>query len=306
MPWLHYPKPNAVVYGYLSDGIVTGFLFLLFFIFSLFNIKKVRFHYVGSGLMAVIALWMGFEAYQKIIEIESEKQNFNSDNPIIALSVAGFNQGIGIYIMGIAGIGIFVTILIALIFQFINSDVTQTLESSSKIEGKELIVLIASFGLIAIFTYFLIFGKIKGRPDEDELKTAISKSVADMGKAIQNENYDAFVEYNHPIMIQTYGGKQRTKDLLSATLQELKKSGYKVKDASLSQVHDVQFKQNNIQAIITQKLTLDSMSTDKTQLQKMIAISDNNGASWSFINIDGKTKEEIKAVFPLINPNLEF
>ncbi len=306
MPWLHYPKPNITVYGYLSDGIVTGFLFFLIFIFSVYNFKKIRLNYIGSGLVAIIGLWMGVEAYKKIIEIEAEKLNFSSDNPIISLSTAGFNQGIGIYVMGLAGICIFTTIVIGLLFQFFNSDVTPKLEINTNIKRKELITLISSFGLIAICTHFFVFGKIQSRPDDDELKKSISESIAQMGKAILNENYDEFIKFNHPIMIQTYGGKQRTKDLLSATLTELKKSGYKVKSAELNQVYDVKYKQNSIQAIINQVLTLDSMSIDRTQIQKMIAISDNNGKSWSFINIDGKTKEEITALFPLINPDLKF
>jgi len=306
MPWLHYPKPDAVVYGYVSDGIVTGFIFVLMLIVSVYNVKKPAFNYIGSGFMALVSLWMGFEAYTKINEIEAEKLNFSTDNPVIALSTAGFEQGIGIYVMGMASMAIFVTIIIALLFQAFSPKLIQNEEAKTSLGRKELFVLISTLGIVALISYFFIFGEIESKPDEAALKTSISNSVAEMGKAIQTENYDAFVNYNHPIMIQSYGGKERTKDLLSATLQELKKSGYRVKSAALSEVHDIQFKQNNIQAIISQKLTLDSMNLDKVQMQKMIAISENNGASWSFINIDGKSKEEIKSVFPLINPNLKF
>ncbi|HMR88441.1 MAG TPA: hypothetical protein PKD51_09810 [Saprospiraceae bacterium] len=306
MPWLHYPKPDAVVYGYVSDGIITGFIFVLMLIVSLYNIKKPAFNYIGSGIMALVSLWMGFEAYTKINEIEAEKLNFSTDNPVIALSTAGFEQGIGIYVMGMASMAIFVTIIIALLFQAFSPKLVQNEEAKTSLGRKELFVLISTLGIVALISYFFIFGKIENKPDEAALKTSISNSVAEMGKAIQTENYDAFVNYNHPIMIQSYGGKERTKDLLSATLQELKKSGYRVKSAALSEVHDIQFKQNNIQAIISQKLTLDSMDLDKVQMQKMIAISENNGVSWSFINIDSKSKEEIKSVFPLINPNLKF
>ncbi len=306
MPWLHYPKPDAVVYGYVSDGIVTGFIFLLMLIVSVYNIKKSAFNYVGSGFMALVSLWMGFEAYKKINDIEAEKLNFSTDNPVIALASAGFTQGIGIYVMGMASVAIFVTIILALLFQAFSPKLVHNEETKTSLGRKELFILISALGIVALLSYFFIFGKMQSNPDSETLRTSISNSVTAMGKAIQTENYDAFVNYNHPIMIQSYGGKERTKDLLNATLQELKKSGYKVKSAALSQVHDVQFKQNNIQAIISQELTLDSMNMDKVQMQKMIAISDNNGASWSFINIDGKSREEIKSVFPLINPNLKF
>ncbi len=40
MPWLYYPKANAVLYGYLSDGIITGFLYLLILIFAIYTYRK--------------------------------------------------------------------------------------------------------------------------------------------------------------------------------------------------------------------------------------------------------------------------
>jgi NADH:ubiquinone oxidoreductase subunit 6 (subunit J) len=306
MPWLHYPKPNAVVYGYMSDGIVTGFIFLLFLVVFLYNIKKATFNNFGSGLMALISLWMGYEAYTKINDIELEKLNFSTDNPIIALSTAGFDQGIGIYIMGMTSIALFVTIITALILQTFSPKYIKNQETKVSLDTKKLVILVVILGIIAILCYFFTLIKFENKLDKTELKNVISNSVVAMGKAIQTEDYNAFVNFNHPIMIQSYGGKERTKALLSATLQELKKSGYKVKNTELSQVHDVQYIQNNIQAIISQKLTLDSMNLDKIQIQKMIAISENNGISWSFINIDGKSREEIKSVFPLINPKLKF
>jgi hypothetical protein len=306
MPWLHYPKPNATVYGYLSDGIVTGFLFLIIFIFSIYSYKKGRYNYIGGGLVALTSLWMGFEAYKKIIDIEAEKLNFSTDDPIVALSTAGFHQGIGIYVMGIAGMCVFTTIVMGLITQSIISPSTEQSSLNPNSKRNALVISTVSFVLVALFAYFYISGVNLGKPDSEELKNSISNSVSDMGKAIMNENYEEFVSFNHPIMIQSYGGKQRTKDLLSATLSELKKSGYKVKSASLSEVHDVKYKQKNIQAIISQVLALDSMGTDKTEIQKMIAISENNGETWSFININGKSKAEVSKNFPILNQNLNF
>ena len=160
MPWLHYPKPDAVVYGYVSDGIVTGFIFLLILIVSVYNIKKSAFNYVGSGFMALVSLWMGFEAYKKINDIEAEKLNFSTDNPVIALSTAGFEQGIGIYVMGMASVAIFVTIILALLFQAFSPKLVHNEETKPSLGKKEILVLISSLGIVAVLSYFFISGKI--------------------------------------------------------------------------------------------------------------------------------------------------
>ncbi|MBK9744740.1 MAG: hypothetical protein IPO94_18170 [Saprospiraceae bacterium] len=40
MPWLHYPKGDAVFYGYIGDGLVTGLVFFIWLVYLLFTIKQ--------------------------------------------------------------------------------------------------------------------------------------------------------------------------------------------------------------------------------------------------------------------------
>lgn len=303
MPWLYYPKANAVLYGYLSDGIITGFLYLLILIFAIYTYRKKYFNIYLSLITGVAGLLMGLEAYYKISEIEAEKINFSTENPIIALSTAGFTQGSGIYVMGLAGLGIFFTVVFGLLLQ--NRFEVNSKDSQKQTQKPTLvfgIILLVAGGLLAGL-YFFQSPEI---PDKEEIKNTISSGISDMTNALINEKYDEFVAYNHPIMVQSYGGKQKTVELLRASIQELKKSGYTIKNVSMGDVYDIQIDKSNIQVVFGQILTLESADAEKQENQKMLAVSENGGKTWYFINITNKNKGDILKSFPGLNQNLKF
>ncbi len=246
---------------------------------------------------------MGLEAYYKISEIEAEKINFSTENPIIALSTAGFTQGSGIYVMGLAGLGIFFTVVFGLLLQ--NRFEVNSKDSQKQTQKPTLvfgIILLVAGGLLAGL-YFFQSPEI---PDKEEIKNTISSGISDMTNALINEKYDEFVAYNHPIMVQSYGGKQKTVELLRASIQELKKSGYTIKNVSMGDVYDIQIDKSNIQVVFGQILTLESADAEKQENQKMLAVSENGGKTWYFINITNKNKGDILKSFPGLNQNLKF
>ena len=57
---------------------------------------------------------------------------------------------------------------------------------------------------------------------------------------------------------------------------------------------------------MAQKITFKKGDESREELQKMIAISEDKGKSWKYINIGDNTKVEMTKLFPLINPNLKF
>ncbi|HRO73174.1 MAG TPA: hypothetical protein PK611_05855, partial [Saprospiraceae bacterium] len=63
---------------------------------------------------------------------------------------------------------------------------------------------------------------------------------------------------------------------------------------------------NNIQSIINQDVTIKTPTGDITEEQKVLAISDDNGATWHYINLSGMTKERLLKFYPAFNPKLNF
>jgi len=304
MPWLYLPKGNGHVYGYLTDGLITGFLFFIVILFIILTFKKDKLSSLQIALSGIIGLLNVYIAYDKHIGIESDKTNFVSDNYFINLGFAGMNQGIGIYVMGLAGIGVFITALIMFItsnYSKSNSENIQKHRENKALILKALPIILPL--LIGIF-YFLQFNQPK--LSDEEIKVTLKQDLESMGNALVAKDYVKFVDFYPNIMIQSSGGKDKLVELLQSTMNEINAKGTTVKSVAFLDQYDTKTKDKTIQSIITQKVVFKTAQGDKSETQKMLAISDNGGESWDFIATDGKTKEQLNKIYPSLNQNLEF
>lgn len=302
MPWLHYPKGDAVFYGYIGDGLVTGLVFFIWLVYLLFTIKQNTVAKIPNILIGLSGFFLAFIAYSKIINIKIEKLEFSTENPLIALATAGFHEGTGVYILGIAGLGLGISALFSFtspfIFKKLNGNIEKSFSSKSPV-WVTILLFVACVGC-----YFLL--KNTENIADDEIKVAITTSVASMSHAFEKGKYEDFVSFMHPTMIQSFGGRQKTLELLNATNQSFINQDTKIKDVRLGDVLDIQQMDGSIQAVISQIVTYDVSGEEKNEMQKLIAISEDRGKSWKYINIGSKSKDEIFRLFPFINPKLAF
>ena len=69
MPWLHYPKNDVIFYGYLADGILTGFFFTTCLIYLLVTRKKEHLNKIIISMMGIFGFILAYGAYNKIVNI---------------------------------------------------------------------------------------------------------------------------------------------------------------------------------------------------------------------------------------------
>lgn len=306
LPWLHYPKNDGVFYGYLGDGVFTGFLFLLILVFSIYVYRKKQFPTIASLIFGVMGLLLAFLAYSKIENIEAEKIDFTTNNPIISSVSAGFHQGIGIYVFGIAGLIVFLSILFGWLYQQYGSSSQKEKASPDNRRKVFKYAVGAILAVVILFAGYLMLKPGTESVNEGEFEQVFKKDLKTMGRALMDENYNAFIEYNHPIMIQSYGGRAKLLEILHVSMNEMKLSGRSIKDVRFSKLIDIKRSGNDIQAIINQTMTVSQNGLDQNQIQKMLVVSDNGGANWYYINIEGQTKDEIIKIFPYLIEELKF
>ncbi|HEX5625986.1 MAG TPA: hypothetical protein VFX48_08210 [Saprospiraceae bacterium] len=306
MPWLVFPKSGSVLYGYVGDGVVTGFVFLILSCMAAYAYFKNAMGKLGFGMMGLMASWMAYLSYSKHRSVEYDKVHFTTDNPIYASAIAGVHQGIGIYVIGIAGIGILLGILSAVITQswFPADVVLQNASAPIRISTRYIIPLLLLAASISGYYYYS--NQADTTVNLEVIRPTLTADLARMGVALVEGDYDRFADFNHLIMVQSMGGRERLIDLVRATVEGMKKDGTSIEGISLAELHDVARKGRNIQAVITQKVRMVGPAGEKIDLQKMLAVSDDLGESWHFMNITGKTKMQMQTFFPDLNPNLEF
>jgi hypothetical protein len=298
MPWMHYPKINVAIYGYLVDGILTGIFFTFALAFSIYANYKKFIPLIPAIVFFITSTFLAYSSVQRLKDIHTEKVSFRTDDPLIATGTAGFYEGIGIYVYGIAGAGLALMLLLGLILQRVEG--TEGIQISPLTRN----ILIGIIILFFATWVFLKFFGIRTTINEENIQPILERHVALMGDALIKEDYTLFLNYNLPTMIQANGGKAKTIEMLRETMKKLEENNSKIVQVSLKEVQDTQFEGQKIQAVIFQEVIFNQNGLEIKEKQKMLAISSDGGNTFQFININKKSKAEIFKLFPDASPLL--
>lgn len=300
LPWVYYPKGDTKLYGYLGDGVITGFVFLIVIIFSIVEIIKRKNITSLKYINAFLSFLMVIMALSNIKDIEFEKTNFETDNPFIGAAFAGFTQGSGLYVLGLAGLGVLILSLIGLYVGNKNPEASY---------NKKLKIYVPISILLVVMGAFLINRQglsFNTAPNEEQMHEIFQRDVENMGKCLINRDYECFVNYNHPMIVQSYGSKEKMKELVNGAMHTYRDMGGEYKEIKFVDIQQVEHKGQNIQAIINQDVTIFKDNENVNERQRLLAVSEDKGVTWYYINLNGMTKEKISDFYPAFNPNLKF
>ena len=306
LPWLYYPKSDISIYGYMSDGLISGIIFFVILLLTSFSIfkKKLSWTYlIITTLLLIAAIVL---SYSKHIGIEAEKITYATDIPTIAIATAGFHQGIGIYLSGIAGLASLIVLVAALFDQRVQNKAK--LNDQRFIPGRRSVIL-SSLALILTAVIVIIFFRLDSRNNGDQLEsieTQFSEDVKKMGNALANEDYQTFIDFSPPILIQNFGGRESMLEIIEKPYNELKSSGVRVKGVKLLRILEVQRSGDFFQAIIEQEVRLEKHGKNNSLFQKMLALSEDGGETWHYLNIENSDREEIERFYPNLLDDITF
>jgi hypothetical protein len=302
MPWVTYPKVESSLYGYVGDGYVTAFLFSLAgisFVLSYF-IKRISLFSTVFSLIVSILLCLIF--YSKHSDFLVQKAEYIPENALIAAATAGYKLDYGFYLFGASAIALlFISIVMLAQLKIFKSD---------HVKNKRLNVGASIISILVFVAAFIFSGNyLRLAPDlsdKERYYEVLSIELEQMGKALINEDFVAFSRYNHPVMVESLGGKERLIDLLRANARQFRETNTAIKSVKLKEILDIRSGRNSIQILLTQEVVFQKDDELVEDIQKTIAISEDNGNKWYFINIEGKSKEEVSTFFPALNPDLDF
>lgn len=302
MPWITYPRVDSSMYGYFGDGFVTAFLFLLVVISLALSYFIKRISLFSTVFSLIVSLLICLIFYSKYSDFLVQKAEYIPENALISAATAGYKLDYGFYLFGASACAVlFISLVI-----FAKSKLF-------KIDSRHhfRINVGASLASILIFSAVFIFSGnyLRQAPelyDLEKYHEILTIEVEQMGKALINEDFVKFSQFNHPVLVESYGGKERLIDLLRANAKHFRDNETKIKSINLSEVLDIQTDRNSIQILLTQEVVFQKAEELVTDKQKVIAVSDGNLDKWYFINIEGKSMEEVAVFFPTLNANLKF
>lgn len=183
-----------------------------------------------------------------------------------------------------------------------------------------LVFVVIIFAIFSLWHYtrktnlnYPIRENLTGLPDISNIKlqykknnyTDVIRSQAEiMRQALIDGDYKTFIKYNYPKVIELMGGEKN----LIQILEKSNTSGYKLIAVSLGDVSDVVSSGSQLQAVISQIVVVrvDDGNKHGRLLTKssLVAISDDKGKNWTFVDTSGKNLDIIKSIIPSLSSKL--
>lgn len=134
--------------------------------------------------------------------------------------------------------------------------------------------------------------------------SAIKTAAIAMGNALVKKNSEQFLTYMHPSMLKLAGGKEKLRFISDSALKVFEQFGGKVSRITYGNPAEIISYKKTLQSVITQTTTLSSFIGDAELSSSLIAISNDNGQSWTFIDTNMFGIKQIKSAMPDISPSL--
>lgn len=134
--------------------------------------------------------------------------------------------------------------------------------------------------------------------------SAIKSSAMEMGNALAQKNSKKFIDYQHPVMIELAGGEEQLRTISDSALKVFEQLGGRVSKINYGNPSEVVSYKKVMQSVIPQTLTLTSFIADIEIATSLIAISEDEGKHWRFIDTNLFSINQIKSALPELSPAL--
>ncbi len=136
------------------------------------------------------------------------------------------------------------------------------------------------------------------------LATAIKVQAMDMGNAVIKNDFNSFVKYMHPAIVSFAGGKETMKIKMDSAYSMMKQFGVTFKRYSIGNPGAVISYKGGLQAVLPQNIILKTPMGELLTETSLIALSNNKGKSWFFIDTNVYNGDKLKKILPDLSPKL--
>ncbi|MEO0469860.1 MAG: hypothetical protein AAF206_09595 [Bacteroidota bacterium] len=140
---------------------------------------------------------------------------------------------------------------------------------------------------------------------QDALTERMMAEADKMGHALIVGDYDSFIPYTFPKIIDMIGGEESMRNMLETTRATMQGNGVDFSKVDFTEPSALIEKEGSIQATVRQKLIMKTPQGNLMARSGLIALSLDEGKSWYFIDTNGKSLAELQAIIPSLSDDLE-
>jgi hypothetical protein len=156
--------------------------------------------------------------------------------------------------------------------------------------------------ILAIFVFlFALHVQLSAQIDTVKILNKADKSAIEMSDAYIAGNYERFMDFMHPTLIDLMGGRDTLKSLFTKSASQ----GVKVIKTDVEKPEKIIVKDTIIQCVLMQKQETRMFGGNYITRGSLIGISYNSGVDWYFINVAGNKISDLQKYFPELSNELE-
>jgi hypothetical protein len=131
----------------------------------------------------------------------------------------------------------------------------------------------------------------------------IKRAAAKMSDAGSRKDYQALVDATYPGLVKLYGGRQKMIQITKAAMRETEASGIKIVSLKIGTPRPPFFSNGRLFSIVPTVNTMAAPGFRITDKSFLLAISSDNGRSWTFVEGSGLSSELLPKVLPDLGPS---
>lgn len=154
--------------------------------------------------------------------------------------------------------------------------------------------------IIQILLFLLVANVYAQANKQDVLKTQAEK----MAKAFINNDFETFVKYSNPRLVQMIGGSNKMIEVLKKSVLDMKSQGMIFESITFIEPTKVISSGSELQSTIQQITKVKTVNGGIVSKSTLVAISTNKGLNWTFIDTNNKDMVTIKKLLPNLSSNI--
>ena len=131
-------------------------------------------------------------------------------------------------------------------------------------------------------------------PMRDRIRT----SALEMNTALHSAQYGKLVDLMYPTVVQMGGGRDQVIAFLKAGVDDMAKQGYKFGSVQMGLACEPVAAGNKMFSVVPQTLRMTGPKVELEQSSYVLAISADQGKTWTFIDGAGLKPETVRQIFP--------
>ncbi|MDX5348744.1 MAG: hypothetical protein LPK19_16030 [Hymenobacteraceae bacterium] len=157
--------------------------------------------------------------------------------------------------------------------------------------------------LLSVLIYFIAFLTVQAQTTNPYAK-AIKEQADLMGQAILQSNYNAFIKYTHPKVVEKLGGKEQMLADMESSINQMKAEGAEISSVKFGDPTGLISTNSDLQCILPQKLEINVTGGRLVANSTLVAVSKDKGKTWHFIDYAGMDIKALQQVVPEISEKL--